>query len=239
MIITNTNFTVNFSPINEIKKVFINNANLSEYFNEPTILPIPDNAPDEVPRIICQSINNHSNLSITKTALSLNTMYDEEFQNKWPSCRSYLSEKIEVVLDLLNCMDCNFKFSGLVTQVMYDPTTNDSTQELFNKFSKVKTSENVYDYNQKLTMVKDDRYFINLSISNIRLFNGGDQLTPGFLEKETGNKICIIIDVNDRYEFNYNPQFISNSNNINNLLELTDNCISNLNSFVERAEVII
>lgn len=241
MTFTSTNFAVNFSPISDIKKKFINNANLEDQFADPTILPIPDNAPDDIPRIVCQSKNGHSNLTITKCSLSLSTMYDNSYLNDWSLCRSYLSNKIHLLLDILDKLECDFKFSGLVTQIICEPSEDNATNELLHKFSKVKSNYNIYDYSQRFTIIKDEKYFVNLEINNIRVFNGATQnlTTAGFLKDEEGNKICIVSDVNDRYDFNYNVDFKSDSNKINKLLDLTDKCISNIDTLVNNAEVTL
>ena len=49
---------------------------MKEHFNEATVLPIPDDAPLEIPRIIIKSLNEHSQLNISPIATTLQINYN-------------------------------------------------------------------------------------------------------------------------------------------------------------------
>lgn len=241
MIITNTIFVINFNPISDLKKKFVfSSDDLNQHFNEPTILPIPENAPDDIPRIICQSKNGHSELTITKMSIQLHTRYDNEYQNDWEKCKLYLILKIHAIIELLTRMDCIFGFSGLTTQVLEDSTENNGTKDLIDKFCRTKYSSDIYDFAQKIAIVKDNKYFINYSINNVRTYKNNESLLkPGFLSNELGNNIGIVLDINNRYDYNYNKNFHSDEESIKKILDLTSNHILNLPKLLEKGALNI
>lgn len=243
MTITNSVFSVNYLPVEELKKKFILAADiLKPYFTEPTILPIPDNAPDDIPRATCQTTHGHSELVLTKKTLQFTTTYDNEFQSDWSRCRIYILDKIQTINELLQLMDCTLTFSGLTTQILTDTTSKDGTSELVKKFSKVNTEKTIFDFGQKIVTVVDDIFFVNYQLNNIRLYkgiNGQNEFTPGFLAGQNENHISVVIDINDRYDFNYHTDFKSDPSRLNQILALTDKAIKNFDKLVFNGELII
>lgn len=243
MTITNSVFSVNYLPVEGLKKSFILAADtLEPYFTESTVLPIPDNAPDDIPRVTCQTIHGHSELILTKKTLQFTTTYDNEFQSDWSRCREYILGKIQIINELLQKMGCTLSFSGLTTQILTDTTLKDGTAELVDKFSKVNTQTTIFDFGQKIVTVVDDIFFVNYQINNIRLFKGTnrlDEFTPGFLAGQNENHISVVIDINDRYDFNYHKSFKSDPSRLNQILTLTDKAIQNFDKLVFNGELII
>ena len=69
MLIQGTSITVTYKKIEGIKKVYYNNEEiLKSFFNEATVLPVPDDAPVEIPRIIIKTLNEHAQLNISPVA---------------------------------------------------------------------------------------------------------------------------------------------------------------------------
>ena len=82
MLIQGTSITITYKKIEGIKKAYYNNEEiLKQYFNEATALPIPDDAPIDIPRIIVKTINEHAQLNISPTATTF------EVQIGRASCR--------------------------------------------------------------------------------------------------------------------------------------------------------
>lgn len=242
MYITDTNFVATFEPIDTIKKEYYNNFDNSNSFNEPTVLPIPDNAPDELPRIICQSKNGHSQMTLTKNSISLSTKFDGNFLQNWNLCRTYLKCKIDEIINpfaKISNGNLTLKNIGLVTQILLDQQTSDTTKELVDRFAKIRSTDNAYDFSQKLTYVKESKYFINLNINNVRLIDGLSTEKAGFAKKYIDNKIGVIIDVNDRYAFNINEDYHSSFEEITTITKFTDDYLKNIEKFVYNAEVIL
>lgn len=238
MNINSTLFKVNYSPINELRKKIVNNWSLVG-FNEPTILPIPDDAPDEIPRVICQSMNGHTSINISKDSLSMYVNFDGEYLENWNLCQKYLSEKLNNVICFLNSIGCSFSFSGLVTQIFYNleelrlcvNSEENATKSLFEKFSKVKTDFDVFDFEQKITTLKEETFFVNYSFNNLRTTNEEISINkPGCLKtvKAKNDHIAVSIDVNDRYAFNYDESYKADISVFSRLLTITDESIKGI-----------
>ena len=85
-------------------------------------------------------------------------------------------------------------------------------------------------------------FFVNYQINNIRLYkgmNGQNEFTSGFLAGQTENHISVVIDINDRYDFNYHKDFKSDPSRLNQILTLTDKAIQNFDKLVFNGELII
>lgn len=139
-------------------------------------------------------------------------------------------------------MDCTLSFSGLTTQIITDTTSKDGTSELVEKFSKVTTERTIFDFGQKIVTVVDDIFFVNYQLNNIRLYkgiHGQNEFTPGFLAGQNENHISVVIDINDRYDFNYHTDFKSDPSRLNQILALTDKAIKNFDKLVFNGELII
>ena len=92
MIIKQTNLNLVYPRIMEYRKKFANSEDiLQQYFMPSTILPIPEQVQDEVPRIIAQTKNGHSVLNIALSVSSFITNYNGEFLSDWNKCKEYLA----------------------------------------------------------------------------------------------------------------------------------------------------
>lgn len=243
MIIQNTNMNIVFAPIEGIKKLFINNDEIvKECFNEPTLLPIPDNAPNEVPRIVMQSKGGHSQMALTKEVLSVVTNYDDNYNREWTKCSSNLKDKINVAYNLLESMDVHqYNFMGLVTTIIWDEITDSGSEYIYDNILNIKSNKNVFDASCKVTYVVDNTYYVNICIENIRLYQTNSNVTnqPGLLKNQKANSIGITIDVNDRYAFNNNEVYASRKDVKNRVIEITEQVISNIEMLIKEGEVNI
>lgn len=94
MIIKQTNLNLVYPRIMEYRKKFANAEDiLRQYFMPSTILPIPEQVQDEVPRIIAQSKNGHSVLNIALSVASFITNYNDSFVSDWNKCKTYLEQR--------------------------------------------------------------------------------------------------------------------------------------------------
>ncbi|HIX84990.1 MAG TPA: hypothetical protein H9979_10730, partial [Candidatus Megamonas gallistercoris] len=91
MIIKETNLNLIYPKISDYRKKFVASEDiLNDNFQPPIILPIMDEIPENIPRIVLKSKNNHSTLSIGLSVASFTTMYDDTFSNDWKKCKDYL-----------------------------------------------------------------------------------------------------------------------------------------------------
>ncbi|MED1202570.1 hypothetical protein [Heyndrickxia acidicola] len=231
MKIQTTSFNTFFPKFENLRyKLFDFEEKLQNYFIKPfNTIPVPDQAPAEIPRIHANSHHGHSELNVSLDRLSFVTNYDERF-SEWKQHHTYLSERIfpmtSIIKDLVNNQ---FLYSGLTTDILVEEVAEEPIKHIFNKFLNFQTNSNPYDCNLKLTYVLKDKYYLNLTISNIRWYSGSgnpELALPAYLE-EAGRGIILNLDINDRYAYNYKKGYTSKSEEVDEILDITSDIIEN------------
>lgn len=242
MVIQETSITVTYKKIEGIKKVYYNNESiLKQFFNEATVLPIPDDAPVEIPRIIIKTLHEHAQLNISPVAATFEVHYDTEFERNWDACSNYLVERMAKVFEFLNILTNNtYEYVGLVSKVLYDEVSKNGANKISESLLNSQKIKNIYDINIKYTFVENDNMFVNIMLQNARLFKEGfDVNEAGSLgiNSQVAESIGAIIDINDRYGFNTDANYKSNSSMLNVLVKAMGNIINNkLETLIEKGE---
>lgn len=244
MIILNTNMNISMKTAasnTEIKKTFLEiyDKDLKSRYNPPTILPIPDGAPTNVPLIVMQSLSNHTQLVLTKSSISIGTSYDEAFNSSWDKCENHLLEKVrDVFLFIEALQSVKINFIGLVAQIIKDEY-DDASKYIFDNLLNFVSTQSVYDTECKLTYVLKDKYYINLEIQNVRLFNGkpminSTEFVPVVSDDNVQNKLVVSIDINNRYSFNFNKtKSTTDNDDVNEIVSYTRQLVENLDDIVK------
>ena len=242
MLIQGTSITVTYKRIEGIKRVYYKNENLlKRYFNEATVLPVPDDAPMEIPRIIIKTLNEHAQLNISPIAATFEIHYDDGFERNWNSCSKYIAERMAIVFEFLNFLTNNtYEYIGLITNVLYDEVKQDGTKRIADSLLNSERIKNIYDINIRYTFVEQERMFVNILLRNERLYtNLSDMTVAGSLgqNSQVAESIGAIIDINDRFGFNTNASYKSNSMVLDDLIESMGNIINNkLKMLIEKGE---
>lgn len=232
MLIQGTSITVMYKRIEDIKKNYYNNKDiLSEFFNEATVLPIPDDGPDEIPRIIIKTLHEHAQLNISPIATTFDIRYNDGFENNWKSCAGYICERMKKVFEFLNFLTNNsYEYIGLVSNVVYDDVKQDGAKKLSATLLRSEKIEGIHDINIKYTFVEDENMYVNILLQNARMFK------PGTLPSEAGSlgsseqiaeSIGAVVDINDRYGFNNDKNYKSCSGKLQDLIDSMTNVIEN------------
>jgi len=206
------------------RKAFEIEDQLSPYFNAVTLVPVPDEAPEEIPRISTSSHHGHSSLNISLTNAQIATNYDEKFENDWPSCLSYLKERVNQISNVLSkYINGQYLFSGLTIELIVNG--HDNPIELIkNNFLNYKGSIEPYDLQYKVTFLIDQIYYVNITFSNVRTYEGIVPLYTGIHNfvglKEISNALAVSIDINDRHGFNYEQDYFSSTEKFEHIFEI-------------------
>lgn len=224
MLIQGTSISLTYRRINSLKKAYYNNEDiLKEFFNEAAVLPVPDDAPDEIPRIIIKTLHEHAQLNITPVAATLQILYNDGYENCWEKCASYIRERMGTVFGFLNLLTNNkYDYIGIVTNILMDDVAEDGAKVLANNLLKVKDVSRIYDLNVKYTFVEDDEIFVNITLQNARLFRDGISAdTAGSLgiKNQIAESIGAVVDINDRYGFNSSEEYHTSSKQLDILLQ--------------------
>lgn len=242
MLIHGTSITVTYNKVEGLKRAYYENENiLKDYFDEATTLPIPDEAPLEIPRIIIKTSHEHAQLNISPIAATFEVQYDSGFEENWNFCSKYIKERMDVVFQLLDLLTNKcYKYIGMVSNVFYNEVTQGATEKIAQVLLNAKKINNIYDINIKYTFVEDGNIFVNIMLQNARIFNNGAYIDSAgsFCESEqVSESIGVVVDINDRYGFNNNKDYKSDSQKLQKLISSMTNIIDNkLSNLIEKGE---
>lgn len=242
MLIQGTSVSVTYKKIDGIKRVYYNNEDiLKQYFNEATVLPIPDDAPLEIPRIIVKTLHEHAQLNISPIATTFEVHYNDGFERDWGECAKYITERMSKVLEFLNILtDNNYEYIGVVSNVVFDEISQDGAKLLSTTLLNTQSIKDIYDINIRYTFVENDNIFVNIMLQNARMFKPGinmEQAGELVSDNQIAESIGAVIDVNDRYGFNSDKSYKSDSSKLQMILNSMSNIINNkLYNLVKRGE---
>lgn len=232
-----------YPQLTDYRKKFVDfEGQLRDQFMPAAILPVPDEADPSIPRINVQSLHGHSVLNIALNASSLVTNYDNEYVNDWFLCADYLKERCKKVFQIINDLtNNNIFYTGLIINLEYDDINGDSLQLMKNSFLKNKGSNlgNLNDFGCKFTYVKDDTYFINITLNHVVNYqvkncNNGKQV----IKDEENNFIGVTLDINDRFSANKIEEYRSDEKSFGKLLDISTEVINHrLNHFIEEGKL--
>ncbi len=215
--------TVHFLPVNDIRRKALDvEERIKTSFEKPfSILPIPENAPVEYPRILAKTNGEHSTLIITKASVQIQTSFDNDYPNDFEKCTEYMLTKQNELYEIACCLS-NFDcfFSGVTMKLDFDEWDNPVEQI----YSKLFNTSNLkpYDLQTRAAYVIEDTYYINLDITNARHYTDVAQTYMPKLcsAKEVGSSIEVQIDVNDRYAYSYLSDYRTSKEKLNVIFDL-------------------
>ncbi len=228
----------------EYRKKFANSEDiLQQYFMPSTILPIPEQVQAEVPRIIAQTKNGHSVLNIALSVSSFITNYNGDFVSDWNKCKEYLVQRGSDIYKIIdNLTENNNTFVGLITNVEIDDLGTTGLEVLKKSLcsEEAKKMGGLYDLSCKLTYVYKKRYYINITLQNLREFSVQQYRNERTcITGELKHTVVASIDINDRYAANNDMNYKSKKKAFDEILHITSNIIDNkLENLVRKGEFI-
>lgn len=184
---------------------------LEDLYLPPQFLGVPNEIDPEVPRVVLDAINRHNQIAVSQVNSRLNCNFDFRYQGDISKSFNYTRQRAEVLQDLVKGGGiADVLYQGVTATVQFPQEAGDHeiTSYLLERFNqKVRTEHQLNEYNQKITFIYNDEYYINLVIGNYRNFNFTNQhdspLTASLAEAKLLDKgIFVSIDINNRYKFN-------------------------------------
>ena len=230
MLIQSCAFNVFFPPNRSIRDHFFDFEKHFVGFQKPfTLVPLPPDAPVEMPRIIAVSSHGHSQLLICGNNAQLNTKFDSEFNQDTKKCIEYVREKSSGIIDSLAIFDRNlengarFYYSGMTMVILFDEQdgihdpANYISQKFFNSFANLPTQEVQF----RLAFKVEEKYYINIMMQNNRNFAGSADERGSFagMKLESEN-LLVTLDINDKYAFNTYNGYFSSVDSVNHIAEI-------------------
>lgn len=136
-----------------------------------------------------------------------------------------------MIFEFLNMLtNNNYEYIGLVTRIIFDDIKNDGSKQLADVLLKTDKIKKIHDINIKYTFVENNDIFVNIMLENARVFNdnvNGNIAGELCNDNQQAELIGIVIDVNDRYGFNNNANYKSDSGKLKDLVDCMTNIIKN------------
>lgn len=232
MNIQSCTFTIYFPPNNRVREQLFKLENHFIDFQKPfTLVSLPPDAPIELPRIVAISKNGHSQLTICGSNAQLTTSFDDAYNHDIEKCITYVHQKCKSIVEALSIINegmliddaAKFYYSGLSMSISMDESDGiiNPTKYITEKFFKCKMNLPEDEVQFRFALVVDETYYVNIMIQNNRIFAGGADERGSFanmkIEKEM---LQVVLDINDRYAFNHQKDYISNNNAVNGIEEL-------------------
>lgn len=241
MIIQNSEINIKFPRVENIKRKYILHEEiLKDHFNEANILPIPDDAPAEIPRILIKSKNEHSQMNISPDGIKLQTEYSDKYTQDWSLCEKYITTRVNEIYELADKLtEERYDYIGVVANLLWDDITTEGNKILYRNLFGKDASSNLDDLVVRYTYIEEDKYYVNIAIQSARMYENIRPDESGNFTDENlkAHTISISLDINDRYLFNSKKDYVSTKEVFNEIMSLTTNIINNkLKDLVEKGE---
>ena len=193
---------------NDIEDLF------SSLYNQPTVLPVPDEIEPMIPRITLNSKNGHSSINFSQVSIDFVVNFDDNYRYDYNMCEAYIKERMSLIHEFLKKSEIeSIYYIGLTTQIRYvEESVQDEIALLKESYLTGFDTENLYDYNQKITLLDNDEYFNNITIGNYRdyageIINSHIAAIVSFEKAKVHQKgIFVILDINNRYKYTIKGQ---------------------------------
>lgn len=184
---------------------------LSGNYQQPQIINVLDEFQPEVPRITFNSKHSYSQIIISQISITLNVNYSPDWQGNINLGRVYLTGRVPLLFDLVGSIKRQGKvirphFCGLLTLVRIPSELDDTgILEFLAKYLSVTIkARETHDLQRKITSIRANKYFSNLTIENYRTWqiedlSAGITKLPRSAAIERG--VQISGDFNDRYAY--------------------------------------
>lgn len=185
---------------------------LSEHYGLAEMPPLPDEFAPEVPRIILHSKYGHSQISFSQISVNLTVDFDDKYWEDFEATKRYILERLQILMDLLKVINIHqFCFAGLSYNIHLDTTEHPSVQYMVNLLELGTSSENIYEASRRMTMIEDNTFFINEQVGTFKEYQtaGIPELMNKQNSKLTAEGVNLVLDVNNRYEFQQNSDLRS------------------------------
>ncbi|MGL5066736.1 MAG: hypothetical protein ACRC6T_02760 [Sarcina sp.] len=193
-------------------------------------------APPEVPRLMGNSKNRYTELSISLNRITIDITFDDNYNKDIDKCIRDIKAKVKEIFEVTEELINNkYFFSGITFTAILDEINEDPVSLIEENLATLKANKKVYDIGTKFTYVKEDKYFININISNAR---GTAEVSTNIFKK--ANHLIVNLDVNDRYAFNESEFYVSDYHTLESCINISENiCKQELNKVITGEELEI
>lgn len=231
MIVKSCTFSVYYPKNNKVREQLFNIEHGLDGFQKPfTLVPLPEGAPEELPRIIAISKSLHSRLVFSGINAQIETNFDENYNHDIDKCLEYMNKKSKEIIKSISIIngDNNMSqllFSGLTVNISYgneDINGKDNpSQYIYGNFLKCRTSLPLSEAQFKLVFTVENRFYINLMLQNVHEVSVENTLNPAANLQNDKESLLLTLDVNDRYAHNYQSGYYSSVKTIDDIFRIS------------------
>ncbi len=236
MVIQSCAFTIHFPQNAKIREhLFELEHHFTDFQSPFTLVPLPPDAPLEIPRIVAATPHGHSQLTICGNNAQLVTHFDGEYCHDIGRCITYTREKCDRIVSALSIMtgdasvDPKFYYSGLSMTLLYDRNDGieDPVKYISEQFLRCTSNMPTDEVQFRLALVVGNKYYVNILVQNNRVFLGTPDERGSFVGlKSVGNQLQVVLDINDRYAFNHEENYLSSLDAVNNISSLSEQFVT-------------
>ena len=195
------------------------------------ILPVPEDAPQDIPRAFGNSQGGHSTLTLTQVTANFKTIYDGNFNTEWDLCFDYLTEKVKLLFPFVNEIAngeiLNF---GIVLKIIYRSNIGESAHRIVKTIIKSNNLPSELDeLSLKTTFYQNEKYYVNFLIESLRNYatsQVGDRDDIQILSKSPiAEALQFSIDVNDRYIGNFSSDYFTSEETSKEIMQIVSNIV--------------
>lgn len=248
MIVESCTFAVHFPKNVDIQNLQSALEEKLGDFRKPFVgVPVPVDAPAELPRMVAYTEHMHSQLVFTGRSVQMVTEFDDNYNKDISKCVGYVRNKCNDIIDSLRVVNPEvdgkpqFYFSGLTTSVLLgaEDGIDDAIKYISEKFLKCRSKLSVDESSISLAWVVDDEYYINIMAGNSRDFDGEPDERGSFAESgEYRDLLQVVVDINDRYAFNHKSGYLSSAEAVGRVVDLAEKFMQEeIEKFVRTGEM--
>jgi len=237
MTVQTCTFTISFPANNRVRESLFKLEDHFSGFQKPfTLVPLPADAPMELPRIVANSVHGHSQITICGNSAQLSTRFDEAYNHDVKKCIDYVRTKCKAILEAVSLLEGKsknepkFYFSGITTILALDKSDGieNPVDYISNKFIKCSTNLPIDEAQFRCALVVDGKYYANVLLQNSRTFLGAPDERGSFAGLSVSNEeLQVVLDVNDRYAFNHEANYYSSSDMVAGIADVVEDFAEN------------
>lgn len=248
MIVRICRFTLFFPYKQNIReKLFELEKSFTDFQTPFTLVPLPADAPPEIPRIVAKTPHGHSTLLVNGNSIQLEIRYDANYNNDVTKCIEYMRERCRSVVSAIHILtdeteSRSIYYAGISSDLVFDvgDGINDPVLYLNDKFLKCSTNLPVTESNLRMAMVLYDKYYVNVMLQVEQSFEGQPDERGSLARlKKANSKLIASLDINDRYAFNTIDNYYSSVENIEKIADIIETLANGkIQEFVEKGELV-
>ena len=249
MIVQNCTFTVHFPRNDNIRESIFNLEKHLRGFQKPfTLVPLPADAPLDIPRIITVSENRHSQLVFQGNSAQIITNFDDNYNKDIEKCLEYMKDRCSMLIDSLRIIGAEsagrpkFYFSGLSLSLLFDMEDgiNDPIEYISNHFLQLKSNMTTDEAEFRVALIAEKSFYINIMVQNLRIFSKEPDERGSLAGVDVQkNVLQVVFDINDRYAFNTISGYNSSEETAQKVIKLAERLSkTNVVSLIKDGEII-